>query len=109
MNGDDDAGALGKSTLRTSRHIVKGSEERTEYLGFNEYYSMRVLSRLNVVPVASARMSADGPVLVVDRFDIDDRGVALAGVEDACSLIGLPPHVHACVRHCHHASVSAIR
>lgn len=92
LNGDDEAGALGKSTLRTSRHIVKGSDERTEYLGFNEHYSMRVLSRLNVVPVASTRMSADGRVLVVDRFDIDDRGVAVAGVEDACSLLGLPPH-----------------
>lgn len=92
LNGDDEAGALGKSTLRTSRHIVKGSDERTEYLGFNEYYSMRVLSRVNVVPVASIRMSADGRVLVVDRFDIDDRGVPVAGLEDACSLLGLPPH-----------------
>lgn len=53
---------------------------------------MRVLSRLNVVPVASTRMSADGRVLVVDRFDIDVRGIAVAGIEDACSLLGLPPH-----------------
>jgi serine/threonine-protein kinase HipA len=92
LNRADEAAALGKSTLRTSRHIVKGSDERTEYLGFNEYYSMRVLSRLNVVPVASVRMSADGRVLIVDRFDIDDRGVVVAGVEDACSLLGLAPH-----------------
>lgn len=92
MKGDDEARALGKSTLRTSRHIVKGSDERTEYLGFNEHYSMRVLARLNVVAVASTRMSADGRVLIVDRFDIDDHGVAVASVEDACSLLGLPPH-----------------
>lgn len=92
IGSDDETRALGKSTLRTSRHIVKGSDERTDYLGFNEYYSMRVLSRLNVVPVASTRMSDDGRVLIVDRFDIDDRGVAVAGVEDACSLLGLAPH-----------------
>jgi serine/threonine-protein kinase HipA len=92
LNGDDEARALGKSTLRTSRHIVKGSDERTEYLGFNEYYSMRVLARLNVAKVASTRMSADGRVLIVDRFDVDDRGLVVAGVEDACSLLGLAPH-----------------
>lgn len=92
LNDDDDARALGKSTLRTSRHIVKGSDERTEFLGFNEYYSLRVLARLNVVKVASTRMSDDGRVLIVDRFDIDDSGVVVAGVEDACSLLGLAPH-----------------
>jgi hypothetical protein len=31
---------LGKSTLRTSRHIIKGSDNNTPYLGFNEYYAM---------------------------------------------------------------------
>ena len=92
INAGDAARPLGKSTLRTSRHIVKGSDERTEYLGFNEHYSMRVLSRLNVTAVANTRMSDDGRVLIVDRFDIDDRGVVVAGVEDACSLLGLAPH-----------------
>lgn len=92
LDGDVETPALGKSSLRTSRHIVKGSDERTAFLGFNEHYSMRVLARLQVVPVASTRMSADGRVLIVDRFDVDDRGVVLAGVEDACSLLGLAPH-----------------
>jgi len=49
---------LGKPTLRTSRHIIKGSDDSTPYLGFNEYYTMRVLARLNVVPVAKTRMMA---------------------------------------------------
>jgi serine/threonine-protein kinase HipA len=83
---------LGKSTLRTSRYIVKGSDDTTPYLGFNEFYSMRVLARLNVVPVAKTRMSDDGRVLVVDRFDVDAKGVPTFGVEDACSLLGLPPN-----------------
>lgn len=86
------ANPLGKPTLRTSRHIIKGADENTPYLGFNEFYSMRVLERLNVVPVARARMSDDGRVLVVERFDVDARGVPTHGLEDACGLLGLPPH-----------------
>lgn len=83
---------LGKPTLRTSRHIIKGSDDSTPYLGFNEFYTMRVLERLNVAPVARTRMSDDGRVLVVDRFDVDEEGVPVYGVEDACGLLGLPPH-----------------
>lgn len=83
---------LGKSTLRTSRHIIKGSDDNTPYLGFNEHYAMQVLARLDVVPVASTRMSHDGRVLIVDRFDVDASGMPTHGVEDACSLLGLPPH-----------------
>ena len=53
---------------------------------------VHVLGRLNVVPVVNAQMSADGRVLVVDRFDVDATGQPAFGVEDACSLLGLPPH-----------------
>lgn len=83
---------LGKQSFRTSRHIVKGSDEATPYLGFNEHYSMRVLARLDVTPVAKTRMSSDGRVLVVDRFDTDEQGLPTRGVEDACGLLGLPPN-----------------
>ena len=62
---------LGKPTLRTGLHIIKGSDDTTPFLGFNEFYTMRVLERLNVVPVAACRMSEDGKILVVDRFDVD--------------------------------------
>lgn len=83
---------LGKPTLRTKRHIIKGSDESTPYLGFNEFYSMRVLERVNAAPVARTRMSDDGRVLAVERFDIDSHDTASHGVEDACGLLGLPPH-----------------
>lgn len=83
---------LGKSSFRTSLHIVKGSDEAAPYLGFNEHYSMRVLERLGVTPVARTRMSSDGRVLVVDRFDVDGECVPVRGVEDACGLLGLPPN-----------------
>jgi serine/threonine-protein kinase HipA len=82
---------LSKSSFRTSRYIVKGSDESAPYLGFNEHYSMRVLERLQVTPVARTKMSSDGRVLVVDRFDIDGKGLPVRGVEDACGLLGLPP------------------
>lgn len=84
--------AVGKPTLRTRRHIIKGSDDSTPYLGFNEFYSMRVLERLNAVPVARTRMSDDGRVLVVERFDVDAHGTPTHGLEDACGLLGLPPH-----------------
>lgn len=83
---------IGKATFRTSRYIVKGSDGQTPYLGFNEFHSMRVLERLKVAAVARTRMSADGRVLVVDRFDVDQDGIPVRGLEDACSLSGLPPH-----------------
>lgn len=89
---DSAARPLGRSALRTSRYIIKGSDDSTPYLGFNEFYSMRVLERLAVAPVAKTRMSADGRLLVVDRFDVDEQGVPVFGLEDACSLLGLPPH-----------------
>lgn len=89
---NDVIATLGKSTLRTSRHIIKGSDANTPFLGFNEFYSMRVLERLNVANVAKARMSEDGRVLVVERFDVDENGIPVFGLEDTCGLLGLPPH-----------------
>lgn len=83
---------LGKPTLCSSRYIIKGSDDSTPYLGFNEFYTMRVLERLSVVPVARTRMSEDGRLLVVDRFDVDEQGLPIYGLEDACGLLGLPPH-----------------
>ena len=83
---------LGKPTIRTSHHIVKGSDDNTPFLGFNEFYSMRVLERLGVAPVARTQMSDDGRALIVERFDVDAEGLPTYGVEDMCGLLGLPPH-----------------
>jgi serine/threonine-protein kinase HipA len=81
----------GRATLRTSRYIVKGSSN-LPYLAFNEHHTMRVLAKLNKVPVAQTQLSDDGQILVVERFDVDKHGVPTHGLEDACSLLGLPPH-----------------
>lgn len=91
MAGRAPTDPLGKTSLRTSRYIVKGSDEQTPYLGFNEFYSMRLIERIGRFPVARTTMSDDGRALVVERFDVDDAGVPLHGVEDMCGLLGLPP------------------
>ncbi len=88
----NDKVVTGKATLRMGSYIVKGSDDKTPFLGFNEFHSMRVLERLNVMSVAKTQMSDDGNVLVVSRFDMDGAGTPAFGVEDACSLLGLPPH-----------------
>jgi serine/threonine-protein kinase HipA len=87
----DEAPPRGRTTLRTSRYIVKGSSN-LPYLAFNEHHTMRVLARLNKVPVAHTQLSDDGQILLVERFDVDEQGVPTHGLEDACSLLGLPPH-----------------
>jgi serine/threonine-protein kinase HipA len=70
---------------------VKGSSH-LPYLAFNEHHTMRVLAKLNKVSVARTQLSDDGQVLLVERFDVDAQGVPSHGLEDACSLLGLPPH-----------------
>ncbi|MEW9580272.1 type II toxin-antitoxin system HipA family toxin [Paraburkholderia sp. DGU8] len=91
-SGTAAATPLGKPTIRTSHHIVKGSDDNTPFLGFNEFYSMRVLERLGVAAVARTQMSDDGRALIVERFDVDAQGLPAYGVEDMCGLLGLPPH-----------------
>jgi serine/threonine-protein kinase HipA len=80
-----------RATLRTSRYIVKGSSN-LPYLAFNEHHTMQVLARLNKASVAHTQLSDDGQVLLVERFDVDAQGSPTHGLEDACSLLGLPPH-----------------
>src|ERR1700722_18054691 len=80
-----------RAILRTARYLVKGSSH-LPYMAFNEHHTLRVLARLNKVPVAHTQLSDDGQVLLVERFDVDAQGVSTHGLEDACSLLGLPPH-----------------
>ncbi len=78
-----------KATLLTRRHIIKGSSGRLPFAALNEYLCMQVLGR--VLPSATAEVSRDGNALVVHRFDVDDAGQPLWGMEDFCALLGLRP------------------
>jgi len=79
-----------KGTLATERHIVKASAEHQPFVALNEHLCMQAAARCRV-PVADTRVSDDGQVLVVERFDIDPVNRERRGFEDFCSLLGLSP------------------
>src|SRR5580698_5468134 len=78
-----------KATLLTRRHIIKGSSGRVPFAALNEYLCMQVLGK--VLPSAKTEVSRDGNALVVHRFDVNDEGQTLWGMEDFCALLGLRP------------------
>lgn len=78
-----------KATLLTRRHIIKGSSGKLPFAALNEYLCMQVLAK--VLPSARTEVSRDGNALVVYRFDVDDEGQLLWGMEDFCALLGLRP------------------
>jgi len=78
-----------KASLVTRRHIIKGSSKQLPFVALNEHLCMQVASR--VMPAARTEVSDDGQALVVHRFDVDEHGQALWGMEDFCCLLGLRP------------------
>src|ERR1700722_16784109 len=78
-----------KTTLLPRRHIIKGSSGRLPYAALNEYLCMQVVAQ--VIPSAKTEVSRDGNALVVYRFDVDQDGQPLWGMEDFCALLGLRP------------------
>jgi serine/threonine-protein kinase HipA len=78
-----------KATLLTRRHIIKGSSGKLPFAALNEYLCMQVLAK--VLPSAKTEVSRDGNALVVYRFDVNDEGQLLWGMEDFCALLGLRP------------------
>ena len=78
-----------KASLATRRHIIKGSSAQLPFIALNEHLCMQVARR--VMPAAKTEVSDDGQALVVHRFDVDEHGQPLWGMEDFCSLLGLRP------------------
>jgi serine/threonine-protein kinase HipA len=78
-----------KGSLKTERHIIKGSSATLPYLALNEHLGMQVAARAGAA-AARTQVSDDGQVLVVERFDVAEQGARL-GFEDCCSLLGLAP------------------
>ena len=92
LDGDAERLSVGshkKATLLTHRHIIKGSTRLLPFGSLNEHLCMEVARR--VMPAARTEVSRDGQVLVVDRFDVDERGLRRFGMEDFCVLLGLRP------------------
>ena len=78
-----------KISVITRRHIIKGSSHQLPFIALNEHLCMQVAAR--VMPAAKTEVSDDGQALVVHRFDVDENGQPLRGMEDFCSLLGLRP------------------
>lgn len=83
-----DAAELEQVTYRDSTHIVKAwNPERFPQLAANEYFCMLAAERAGLA-VAEVELAAQGRLLIVKRFDLDDKGGYL-GFEDFCVLNGL--------------------
>ena len=63
---------IGKTTLLTHRHIIKGSSRFLPFVSLNQHLCMQVTRR--VMPAAVTEISRDGQALVVHRFDVDEKG-----------------------------------
>ncbi len=72
-------------TYRGSTHILKGSTDDYPYLAANEAACL-VIFRYAGLDVPNVTLSADGQVLLVERFDFTEGG--LLGFEEVASLLG---------------------
>lgn len=76
-------------SVHTRETIIKTDDgEDWPCLALNEYYCLLAAERAGL-PVASATLSADKLILIVDRFDLDEQ-CAPRGFEDFCSLTNTP-------------------
>ncbi len=78
-----------KATAWIDDYILKTGRPDLPGLAINEYLCLEV-ARHAGLPVPATRLSQDGGVLVIQRFDRDADGRPL-GVEDFCSLSALDP------------------
>lgn len=79
-----------KGTVSTERHIVKAGSDKQPFVALNEHLCMQAAARTGF-DTARTRVSDDGQILVVERFDIDPTNGQRSGFEDFCSLLGLTP------------------
>lgn len=82
------AAELEQISYRDATHIIKAwNPERFPQLAANEYFCMKAAERAGLA-VAEVELAAQGRLLVVKRFDLDEKGGYL-GFEDFCVLNGL--------------------
>ena len=77
-----------KLTLPIEQWILKTGRQDTPGIAINEYLCLE-LARAMHLPVHETRLSKDGQVIAVARFD--RAGEEDIGLEDFCALMGLPP------------------
>jgi serine/threonine-protein kinase HipA len=72
--------------FRGSTHLLKSSTSRFPFLAVNEQACLNVFAAAGIT-VPKTTLSADGELLLVERFDRDENG-KLAGFEEAAALMG---------------------
>jgi serine/threonine-protein kinase HipA len=77
----------GRATVPIPNLIVKAGAADYPGICANEYLCLKAAHRAQI-PTATAELSDDGQLLVIDRFDIEESGERL-GFEDIASLMGL--------------------
>lgn len=70
--------------------ILKTGRKDTPGIAINEHLCLSLADKMGL-PVPEHKLSKDGNVLAVRRFDRDHDGTPL-GLEDFCALMGMPPH-----------------
>jgi serine/threonine-protein kinase HipA len=70
--------------------LLKTGPDHLPGLAINEWLCLEVARATNLLAVPETRLSDDGEVLAIRRFDRTDEG-AFIGVEDCCALKGLDP------------------
>lgn len=78
-----------KATAVAERYILKTAPDTLPGLSINEYLCLEV-ARAALLVVPETRLSDDGNVLAIARFDRTGSG-SFVGVEDFCALKGLDP------------------
>ena len=72
--------------FRGSTHILKASTSRFPFLAVNEHTCLSVFEKAGIT-IPRTTLSADGELLLVERFDVRKDG-HLAGFEEAAALMG---------------------
>lgn len=79
-----------KVTTFSEHFILKTGPDYLPGLSINEYLCLEVARATELLTVPEVRLSHDGDVLAIRRFDRDEAGDFI-GFEDCCALKGLDP------------------
>lgn len=79
-----------RATVIVDGYLLKTGPDNLPGLAINEFLCLEVARRVPGLRVPETRLSDDGQVLAVRRFDRGDDGT-WCGVEDFCALKGIDP------------------
>ncbi|TAL65728.1 MAG: type II toxin-antitoxin system HipA family toxin [Burkholderiaceae bacterium] len=80
-----------RATIHDDQWILKYAGDDTPSLAVNEYFTMRAAG-LAGMSTPLCKLSEDGRVFGIQRFDTDEKG-SMVGMEDFCSLLALSPEL----------------